>query len=183
MNSSSFNAKGHRIASPLRAIACAASIGLFTAAQVQAAPPVHVPVPVPVTIVNTPLAVSLTAGEQPFELAYSNINTSDKFLPAFSLYTVPAGKRLLIKSATFLDVTSGGTSARTFTVILIRRSDSGDSSYATIQTGLNTGALAGSTQPMHLSARAGEHLLATVTCSGAGFSGVISLSGVLIDAL
>src|SRR5206468_2394970 len=126
---------------------------LFTAGQVQAAPPL--PVPVPVTIVNTPVAVSPTAGEQPFELSYQNINTSDKFFPAFSLYSVPAGKRLLIKSATFFENTSGGTSARTFTVILIRRSDSGDSSYATIQTGLNTGASAGATQPMHLSARAG----------------------------
>jgi len=177
MKTSSFDAKSRRIASPLRAIACAASIGLCTAMQVQAAPPG----PVPVTIVNTPLAVSPTAGEQPFELSYNNINTSDKFVQIASLYTVPAGKRLLIKSATFFENSSGGTSARTFTVILIRRGDTGDS-YATIQTAPNTGALAGATQPMHLGARAGEHLLATVTCSGPGFAGVISLSGVLIDA-
>jgi len=160
----------------LRAIVCAASIGLCTAAQVQAAPPG----PIPVTIVNTPVAVSPTAGEQPFELSYNNINTSDKFILIDSLYTVPAGKRLLIKSATFFENTSGGTSARTFTVILIRRGNT--DSYATIQTAPNTGALAGATQPMHLSARAGERLLATVTRSSAAFAGVISLSGVLIDA-
>ena len=165
-----------RAVGPLRAAACAAAFGLCAVEPVHAA---H-PGPIPVTITNTAVEVSSAASEQPFELAQT-VYSPNKFLLVDGIYTVPTGKRLLIKSATFFENTSGGTSARTFTVIVIRRSSASDS-YATIQTAPNTGALAGATQPMHLSLRAGERLLATITCSGAVFSGALSFSGVLVDA-
>ena len=153
--------------------ALVAGVGLFASSR-----PAHTAGgPIPVTVSNAPLGVTSTEG-QPVEV-YVDANTS----PSSSnlVYTVPAGKRLVVES---MSLVVGGGSNVSYAGVITTQDSAGDTlSFASLSTGVVTADVATATQPMHLHVPPGGIVFTTVYARGSSFvSGYISLSGYLIDA-
>ena len=172
MNASS-NLFAPRLLAGFGTAALVAGVGLFASSR----PARSVGGPIPVTVSNAPLGVTSTEG-QPVEV-YVNTNTSP---PSSNLvYTVPAGKRLVVESMSL--IVGGGSNISYTGVVRVVDSTGNLVSLASLSTGTVTADVATATQPMHLHVVPGGKVYTDVYVRGNSLvSGYISLSGYLIDA-
>ena len=136
--------------------------------------------PVPVTVVNA-VQERDSPARQPVEkfIQISSVNdSSTKNL----LYTIPAGKQLVVESMTFFCGNVGDTNHY---VALVRNQDSASTllSFATLAIGPSTSPFPTVTQPIHFHAGPGSTISVDVASSGNnGISSIaVSLSGYLVD--
>jgi hypothetical protein len=121
---------------------------------------------VPVVVAETPVEVLVTATSTTPQ-SYFNV-----------LYTVPAGKMLIVDSMTLVS-TLASQSTPLGAVVLNRDASSNLVSLVTVSA--PAGTPAASTQPMHLHVAAGNTLLANVFSTSGTIGAYVSFSGHLVD--
>ena len=173
--SSRSSSLGARLLAGVGTLTLLAAIGLFASRPARTAGG-----PIPVTVANTPLAV-VTTGGTPVE---GYVTVSDPSATSFSnlVYTVPAGKYLVVEGITLLPTLIGTTAG--YTGVILHEDAVGNIlSLSTLSAGPGVGAVSGTTQPIRIHAGPGDKILANVFKTGAGgISAYVSLSGFLVDA-
>ena len=164
-----------RVVSGLALIGLLAGLGLF------AARPAHTAGgPIAVNVANTAQTQD-GDGRQPVEgqiLVSSTDNTAYNKL----VYTVPAGKRLIVESMTLTP--TGFDSVNGYTALVLNDNSAGTLiSFASLAASAGVGATTCVTQPLRLHIEPGGKVLVNVFKSGTSPVEVyISLSGYLVDA-
>ena len=169
---------GPRLMAGVGTLALLAAVGLFASRPARS-----VGGPVPVNVANTVTNQDRDSpARQPVEV---NIQTEAPF--GNVVYTVPAGKRLVVHSMTLFTDTPGDTGGYTGLVYTTQSSAQGSAagkpvSYASLTAGPGTGAVSAVTQPMSLHVEPGGQVgINVLTLSGGPIHVTVSLSGYLVD--
>ncbi len=166
--SSSF---GPRLLAGVSTVALVAGVGLFAASR-----PAHsTGGPVPVAVTNA-VQDRDSPARQPVEASIAILE--DSVASANNLvYTVPAGKRLVVQSMTLI------SNAGSYAGIVDNVDSVGNVvSHASLTTGVNTGVFPTTTQPMNLHVEPGGKVVIGVDESGDfKVNALVSLSGYLVD--
>ena len=154
-----------------------AAIGLFASRPARTAGG-----PIPVTVANAPLGVTATEG-QPVEgyVAITDpIHTDSRFN---LVYTVPAGKQLIVESMSLFCDRLDNTDSYSGLVFNVDSTPIPTLvSYATLSAEPGTSTLTATTQPMRLHVGPGGKVAVSVFKTGTvGINAVVSLSGHLVD--
>jgi hypothetical protein len=151
-------------------------VGLFASSR-----PAHTAGgPIPVSIANLPLPTTGPA-LQPVDVyihAYSTTNQSYGNL----VYTVPAGKRLVVESMTLIQLSLADNTI-SYTGFVLNEAPNGTVvSVASLSAPANIGAMASVTQPMHFHVGPGGAVEVNVFRPDTGSINVyVSLAGYLVD--
>ena len=173
--SSRSSSLGARLLAGVGTLTLLAAIGLFASRPARTAGG-----PVPVTVANAPLAV-VTTGGTPVE-GFINVATSSSSSSFDNLvYTVPAGKQLIVESMTLFPQSI--SPAPGYSALVMNTDGVGNTvSFSTVNAGPGTGAFSAATQPMHMHVGPGGAVLVSVFKTSGRIDVIVSLSGHLEDA-